>query len=171
MVADVKLLLSRPLVPQLICLTLALLLIWQIVTGVSSFFSLDKAMAVRHDQPIGPEKNTKQGGLNKGLKTAFFGDYVPKNISDAEVKQSRLDLTVVGIIFSDSEEASHVIIRTADGQEKTFGIGETLPGDVIIKRITSDGVLIGRNGSLERLSLPKNALIFDPPAEPLGISE
>ncbi len=171
MVADVKLILSRPIVPQVICLMLALLLIWQIVSGVSAFFSLDKAMAVRHDQPIGLEKNTKQASLNQGLKIAFFGDYVPQNLSDADVKQSRLDLTVVGIIFSDSEEASHVIIRTSDGREQTFGIGDALPGDVIIKRITSDGVLIGRNGSLERLNLPKNALTFEPPAQPLGISE
>jgi general secretion pathway protein C len=170
--ADVKIDLSRPIAPKLICGILALLLIWQIVAGVGAFFSLDKATLVRHDQLIDNKIKVKQPSLNAGLNTAFFGDYVPKNLSDSDVKQSMLNLTVVGIMFADnSEETSHVIIRSAGGREQTFGIGDSLPGGAIIKRITSDGVLIGRNGSLERLSLQKNALTFEPPAKPLRNSK
>lgn len=171
MFADVKIALLRPIVPKLICVTLALLLIWQIAVGVGSFFSLDKATSVRHDQFTDPKIKAKQPSLNTGLTTTFFGDYVPKNLSDSDVKQSMLDLTVVGIMFDNSEKASHVIIRTAGGRERTFGVGDALPGGAIIKRITSDGVLIGRNGSLERLSLQKNALTFEPPAKPLRSSK
>lgn len=172
MLADVKIALCRPIAPQLICMALSLLLILQIIVGVRSFFSLDKAASVRHDQLIDTKIKAKQPSLNVSLNTAFFGDYVPKNLSDSDVKQSMLDLTVVGIMFSDnSEEASHVIIRSAGGRDQTFGIGDSLPGGVVIKRITSDGVLIGRNGSLERLSLQKNALTFEPPAKPLRNSK
>ena len=81
-----------------------------------------------------------------------------------------LDLKVVGIMFANTEGDSHVIIRTAGGHEQTFRVGDSLPGGVVIKRITPEGVLIGRNGALESLSLPKNALIFEPAAKPLGIS-
>ena len=169
--ADVKLMFSRTIVPQMICLTLVLLLIWQIVSGLTNFFSLDKALSVRHDSSTGAKINAKPSSLNEGLKTAFFGDYVPKNLSESDVKQSMLNLKVVGIMFADSEAASHVIIRTANGNEQTFGVGDSLPGGATIKRITSDGVLIGRNGSLERLSLPKNALIFEPLPKPLESEE
>lgn len=167
MLADVKIALSRPIVPKLICVTLVLLLVSWIAVGTRSFFSLDNAMNVGHDQLIDIKIRAKRPSLN----TAFFGDYVPKNLSDADVKQSMLDLTVVGIMFAESEEGSHVIIRTAGGREQTFSIGDSLPGGAVIKRITSDGVLIGRNGSLESLSLQKNALTFEPPAKPLRNSK
>ena len=170
MFVDVKMILSRPIVPQLMCLLLAVLLIWQMTAGISSFFSLDKGMGVRHDSSIETKIEAKHDGLNVRLNTAFFGDYVPKNLNDADVKQSMLDLKVVGIMFANNEAVSHVIIRTANGLEQTFGVGDTLPGGAIIKRITPDGVLIGRNGSLESLSLQKRALIFEPPAKPLESS-
>lgn len=167
MFVDVKTLLSRPIVAQSICVVLTGILIWQISSGVVSIFSLDKAMSVRHDQLIATKNEAKQGSLTIGLNTAFFGDYVPKNINEADVKQSMLDLTVVGIMFADSEEASHVIIRTAGGRERTFSVGDSLPGGAVIKRITTDGVFIKRNGSIESLSLPKSALTFEAPAKPL----
>lgn len=170
MFVDVKLALTRPIVPKLICLILALLTIWQIIAGFLSFFSLDKAMSVRHDLVMETKVKAKKSPLNAGLNTTFFGDYVPNNLNDAEVKQSMLDLTVVGIMFAPSEEASHVIIRTAGGLEQAFFVGDPLPGGAIIKRITPDGVLIRRNEALESLSLPKDALTFEAPAEPLEIS-
>lgn len=170
MFVDLKIALSRPIVPKSICLVLILLMIWQLFTGISSFFSLDKAMNARHAQVIDVQIDAKQHSLHAGLSTPFFGDYVPNNLNDADVKQSMLDLTVVGIMFANSESASHVIVRTASGRERAFGVGDTLPGGGIIKRITPDGVLIGRNGALESLSLQKNALTFEAPAEPLGNS-
>lgn len=170
MLVDVKIALSRPIVPGLLCFALILLIIWQILAGVGWFLSLDKMASVGHEQ-MGKTKNKdKQDSFTVGLNTAFFGDYVPKSLNEADVKQSMLDLSVVGIMFSNSEKASHVIIRSAGGREQTFNVGDSLPGGAIIKRITPDGVLIRRNGQLESLSLPKNALTFEPPAKPLGIS-
>ncbi len=171
MIVDVKVILARPIVPQSICLVLILLMIWQISAGFFSFFSLDKSSRVRHDQVTEKKVEAKKDSSHVGLNTAFFGDYVPNNLNDADVKQSMLDLKVVGIMFANNEEASHVIIRTAGGREQTFGVGDSLPGGAVIKRVTPDGVLIGRNGALESLSLPKNALTFDPPAKPLGFSK
>ena len=73
-------------------------------------------------------------------------------------------------MFSTGDTASHVIIRVAGHPEQPFGVGDILPGGAIIKRISSDGVLIEHNGILESLSLPNNALTFEPPIEPLGTS-
>jgi general secretion pathway protein C len=167
---DVKLVLSRPIVPQSICFVLSLLLIWQIVVGVISFFSLDKSMSLRHDQVSEVKIEAKRVVLNADMNAALFGEYVPHNLNDAVVKQSMLDLKVVGIMFSTNEKESHVILRTAGGQEHAFGVGDSLPGGAIIKRITADGMLISRNGALESLSLKKKKLTFEAPAAPLGVS-
>ena len=171
MFVDIKLALYRPIVPKSICFILILLTIWQIVIGMVSFFSLDKTTSVRHDLVAETKIKEKTTSLNARLNTTFFGDYVPTSLNDADVKQSMLDLKVVGIMFATSEKASHVIILTAGGDEKTFFVGDSLPGGAVIKRITPDGVLIRRNGVLESLTLPKNALTFDAPAQPLGISQ
>lgn len=167
MLSDIKVVLSRPIVPQSLCLILVLLLIWNMASGFYSIFSLDKVISVRHDKLTDVDIKTKLDLSTASLNTPFFGDYVPQNLSDGGVKQSMLDLTVVGIMFDKSELASHVIIRMSGGLEQTFNKGDKLPGGAVIKRITPDGVLIGRNGTLESLSLPKNALIFDAPAKPL----
>ena len=168
MLFDIKTVLSKPIIPKLLCLGLVLLLIWTVPLGIYSIFSLDKVLSVRHDKLIEANTNLKLESSTVGLSTPFFGDYVPENLSEGDVKQSMLDLKVVGIMFDKREAASHVIIRSANGLEQTFNQGDKLPGGAIIKRITPEGVLIGRNGSLESLSLPKNALIFDAPAKPLG---
>ena len=49
-----------------------------------------------------------------------------------------------------------------------FRVGDTIPGDAVIKRIMPDGVLLMREGVMESLSLPKNELIFEPPPKPMG---
>ena len=101
------------------------------------------------------------------FKTALFGHYVPVNLSDAEIKQSMLDVQVVGILFSGKENDSQVILRTGHGEEKYYLIGDSLPGGAVIKRISERGVVVLHNGSLESLSLSKNELTFDVPAKPL----
>ena len=167
MFVDVKSVISRPITAKWICALLLILILWQISTGVLSLLSLDKTADVRHDQSAMSRQKAKQDSIKKGLITAFFGDYVPNNLNDADIKQSMLDLNVVGIMFANTEGDSQVIIRVAGGDEQTFRIGDSLPGGAVIKRITEQGVLFMRNGALESLSLPKNALTFDPPAQPL----
>jgi general secretion pathway protein C len=101
------------------------------------------------------------------IKIALFGDYVPDNVTAAGVKRSVLHMSVVGILFDVDETKSHVMLELPDHQVKSFGVGDSLPGNAVIKRITPEGILIMRDGVLESLSLPKNELFFSPPAEVL----
>lgn len=96
----------------------------------------------------------------------LFGAYTP-GLSDAEIKQSTLDLEIVGIMYSPDKQESQVIIRAGGGGEQTYVIGDKLPGGAKIKRITKKGIVVLYNGSLESLSLPQNELLFDEPAKPL----
>ena len=122
-------------------------------------------------EPIGiktTEKNKiKQDSLKILLTSTMFGEYVPSNLNEPYVKKSMLDVSVSGVMFSDKPGESQVIIRSSNGQEKTYKVGDSLPGGVVIKRITADGVLVEHGGVLESLSLPKNDLIFEPPLKPL----
>ena len=137
--------------------------LWEITSSVSSMKHIEN---VETSIKIAPQQEPLRS--NSAVFTAsLFGDYVPVHLTDAEIKQSTLDLEVVGVMFSDNKDESQVVIRVDEGEEKYFFVGDELPGGAVIKRITKTGVLVLHNGALERLSLPKNELIFDPPAKPL----
>jgi general secretion pathway protein C len=110
---------------------------------------------------------TKSGSFDFILKASLFGIYVSNDLNEDTVKKSMLNVTLVGILFADKIADSQVIIRSASGEEKTYRIGDTIPGDAVIKRITASGILVKRNGALERLSLPTNELTFEPVPKPL----
>ncbi|MBA2711379.1 MAG: general secretion pathway protein GspC [Tatlockia sp.] len=137
--------------------------IWEIL---SAFPSTDPIRAI--NKPLNLIDNRQSINLNSPLfTTALFGDYLPVNLSDAVIKQSSLDIQVVGIMFAAKESESQVVLRVGGGKENYYVLGDTLPGGAIIKRISSEGVVVLHNGALESLSLPKNELIFDEPAKPL----
>ena len=134
------------------------------VEWASLFFSSNSALILL-DKDENPVSINEKDLFNTILNSSLFGVYVPKNLNG--VKKSRLNVTLVGILFADNKDNSQVIIRSASGEEKTYKIGDLIPGDAVIKRITSKGVLVERKGALESLSFPLNDLTFEPEAKPL----
>lgn len=108
-----------------------------------------------------------KGDYKLVLKSAIFGSYVPKDLDESSVQESLLNLEIVGILFAPNLQDSHVIIRAADGEEKTYLVGDALPGGAVLKKITAQGILVERDGNLESLSLPKGELTFEPIAQPM----
>lgn len=159
--------LSRPIIYRLLAISVGIVVIWQLISGVILISSLNRSTTTPEKLTVRIDRSTRQHSSNLGLTTAFFGRYVPENLNDADVKQSMLNLKVVGIMLSIPENDSQVIIHAANGHDQTYRVGDTLPGDVVIKRISRDGVLVERKGDLESLSFPENELIFEAPAKPL----
>ncbi|AHE67439.1 type II secretion system protein N [Legionella oakridgensis] len=167
MFSELKALLVKPIVPQLIAVGFIILIVWQIGVGMISVIFRDKSMSSTMTPPLINGVTVNQDSTISSITTPFFGEYVPASLNDATIKQSMLNLNVVGIIFAEREQDSKVIISTASGNEEAYQVGDSLPGGVVIKRITPQGVLVSRHGVIESLSLPKNELIFEPPAKPL----
>jgi general secretion pathway protein C len=107
----------------------------------------------------------KQDSFKIISNASLFGVYVPDDLNS--VRKSMLDVSLVGILFANDINESQVIIRASGGDEKSYQLGDTIPGDAVIKRIMARGILVERQGALERLSLPKNDLTFEPVASPL----
>ena len=162
---DVKLILFRPSVSFGISLLLLCFTLWQIGSLVVNLVSLKHVMA---SSAVGKvETKAKSQWHAHSVNVSLFGDYVPKDLMGEGIKQSMLDLKVVGILFSLQEKASHVIIQWPGGGERMVKVGDALPGGTVVKRITREGVLIERSGELERLKLPKESLTFEAPEPPL----
>lgn len=159
--------LSRPIVPRLACLGLGVLIVWQLVSGIMSIFAINQSTAISEQTRVATNRVTQKSTANMGLNALFFGKYMPVMINVSDVKKSMLTYKVVGIMLAAHDEDSEVIIDTLSGGHQIFRVGDVLPWGTVIKRITSDGIFVERNGELESLSLPKNELIFEPPAKPL----
>lgn len=99
------------------------------------------------------------------FSSPLFGDYVPP-LAEANIKESTLNVEIVGIMYSLNAEESQVLIEE-ENSEHIYTVGDTLPGGAVIKRIDENEIVVLYNGSLESLSLPKNNLIFNKPAKPL----
>jgi general secretion pathway protein C len=156
-VIDYKSLINWSEWPKLIFVLLVLLIIGQ--WG----FALKDWMAFHYyfyaPVSLSAKDTIKTGStLKNPSHLALFGTYVPRNVKDSDIKESMLNLEIVGILFSMNEKGSQVILRMASGQQMTYQVGDKVPGGAVIKRITHDGVLFERLGTLERLNLPKDTL-------------
>ncbi|MGV3740597.1 MAG: type II secretion system protein N [Gammaproteobacteria bacterium] len=165
---DIEDKLLRPSTAQIVFLLMAVLLAYQLLSGVVQYYSihsdLKKTLVISRQAPV---KKSQQASMQKQLSIAIFGEYIPKTLVDINVKPSGLDLSIAGIVFSSDPSKSMVIINAPGNQTQTFSIGDTVPGGAKIKQITPDGVVLKRDGELESLSLPKDELIFESEPEPL----
>lgn len=132
--------------------------------GILLPYSKTSVTSEKETVPLGGEK---QDSFRDILNSSLFGVYVPNDLNEGSVKKSMLNVELVGILFADKIDESQVIIRSSSGEEKTYKIGDKIPGGAVIKRIMAGAVLVERDGNLESLSLPKNDLIFEPVAKPL----
>lgn len=147
---------------------LVLSIIFECITGIQRSIALNQVPRV-HQAPV--IKAPKAAAVPVAIKTALFGEYVPRDVGAAGVKRSGLNVSVVGIVFSSDEASSHVMLELPDHQVKLFVVGDEIPGGAVLKRITPEGILLMRNGVMESLSLPKNDALFSPPPTPLKSDE
>lgn len=101
------------------------------------------------------------------VKANLFGHYVPKDLNHAGIKQSLLDVEIAGILFSQKNEESQVILKESNGEQKIYKVGDSLPGGAVLKKILPNGIVVERDGELERLDLAKDELHFQPSPKPM----
>lgn len=144
------------------CLLFSLLIFFEL----SRFFLRDHFSLAELDKAP-PVVNSPQSSQNNTVHASLFGEYLSPDLNESDIKQSMLNVELVGIMFNAKINESQVIIRSAGGEERGYRAGDKIPGGALIKRILTDGVLLEYQGALERLNLPKQELRFDPPPRPL----
>jgi general secretion pathway protein C len=77
----------------------------------------------------------------------------------ARAPETRLNLRLVGMFFSDSGGPVLALIAEGNNPERPYRLGDTIANGPRLERILSDHVVLSRNGTLEKLSLPKDNLV------------
>ncbi len=164
---DLKTSLLRPILPQGICVFFFLLTCIDLFSFVVNGWQANTKTPINTPTGLNQKAFQPQEREEMKLRWPLFGDYIPKQFGDLQVKRSLLDLHLVGILYSTSTQESQVILRGGSGVEQSYKVGDRLPGGATIKQISEDSVLVMHNGELESLFLPKNKLIFEPPSKAL----
>ncbi|MBA2650145.1 MAG: general secretion pathway protein GspC [Legionella sp.] len=150
---------------------LILLFLILILYQLASYFFANENAALLTPVSQNTQRPVKKESTDYLKNSSLFGVYVPENVNEVIIKKSMLDLTLVGILLANKVADSQVIIRSAGGTEKNYKLGDTLPGGVLLKRITSQGILVEHEGKLESITLPKDELLFEPVSKPLKEEE
>lgn len=80
---------------------------------------------------------------------------------NAYLPVTSLQLRLVGVIKTESEKFSRVIISEAGQLAKVYQVGDSLSSGVRINAITQDGVILENSGHLEKLPLQRPKLSFN----------
>lgn len=87
-------------------------------------------------------------------------------VSAAEEKpivapETRLNLTLHGLIAISSQQDARAIIAQGGGNEQAYKVGDTVPGGAVLHEILIDRVILKRGGRFETLTLPKEKMAVD----------
>ncbi|WP_028007838.1 type II secretion system protein GspC [Solimonas flava] len=110
--------------------------------------------------PLPPPATSARAETNvQALADAhLFGAYQPAPSAQnaAEAPDTRLSLTLLGILSATAENESRALIGSSDGEEKPYAIGDDVIRGVSLQAIFPDRVVLSRNGTLETLRLNKD---------------
>lgn len=96
--------------------------------------------------------------LFRALSNAhLFGIASNKTQTTTKAPITKLNLVLKGVLAAiPTSLATAIIARKKNGPEEIYAIGDRLPGNVTIKEIHADHVIIDRGGQLETLRLQKD---------------
>ncbi|MBI3776567.1 MAG: type II secretion system protein GspC [Gammaproteobacteria bacterium] len=72
------------------------------------------------------------------------------------VVESRLNLTLSGILVSSTPDQGMAIIVDSSGNEAFYGVGMLVPGGAVLAEVHDGYVLVKRESRLEKLTLPQD---------------
>ncbi len=116
----------------------------------------DMLLARKQTQPL-LKNQLQDNSFGKLTASNIFGvsDEVAV-IKQDKVPETKLNLTLKGVLAATPMNlASAIIAKGKAGKEDIYGIGDKMPGGVLVKEIHADHIVLERGGRLEILKLQK----------------
>lgn len=82
-----------------------------------------------------------------------------KAVSATNAPETKLQLSLAGLMSSSNEELARAMISVNRGKVKSYRVGQQIEGtDAVLSAIQSSDALLDRNGSLERLPMKRHII-------------
>ncbi len=153
--------------PQAMWLGLFVVGSYLLVYSLMSLYGFLYPSDTMDEHSLTPSFTHHNHGKHTTILYPLFGNYIPKSHDKNSIPKTILNIKLVGVLKASKKGLSQVTIQIAGGKEKNYSIGDILPSGAKIVRIYDDGVLLLRNGQVERLSLPVNSLPSSSAPKPL----
>ncbi|HET8882014.1 MAG TPA: type II secretion system protein GspC [Solimonas sp.] len=118
--------------------------------------------------PATPQKQQK-ADIQAIVGQNLFGAYqATLGEGGADAPETRLSLSLIGILSATDSGESRALIGSAGDDEKPYAIGDVVTSGVKLQAIFPDRVILSRSGALETLKLKKDAptTAASPPRSP-----
>lgn len=103
---------------------------------------------------------------------SLFGKVEVAPVAEVEqeivVPETRLNLTLLGVIASSTKATAKAIISDPSGNEDYYSVGMPVPGGATVEEIHPDHVMLRRNNRLEVLRLPQDEELGGGMRPPVG---
>lgn len=83
------------------------------------------------------------------------GETAGASMEEIEAPETRLELTLTGIVSSRSGEGSRAMIKDDNGEQRAYAVGDTVAGGVTLYAIYANRVILDRGGRYETLTLER----------------
>lgn len=132
---------------------------WMLVEITWLLFPQDEeqVLAVKQKPTSVKNKLAQQNNFRNLTSANLFGvsDKVATR-KQTKAPETRLNLVLKGVLAAKPmQRASAIIAQGKSGKEDIYGVGDKIPGGVVIKEIHPEYVMLERNGQLETLKLQK----------------
>jgi len=150
--SDIKAKLGTSQNAYIAIILLTVFLLWLLVTRVSVISHIVLTPAV---SPVPPSTLASHQFYAKLIPPAhLFGFYqTVDNLRDTD-----LNLQLQGVLFATPLARSQALIAAPGAELKSYELGDSVPGGAIIDSFLPDGVILKRNGDLEKLPLKRPVL-------------
>ncbi len=143
----------------LVSLLLIVACAWLLVEVTWLFFPQDEEQPFPVQQKNRPiiKKQAQQNNFRKLTSANIFGVSEKVNVQNqTKAPETRLNLTLKGVLAAiPMKHASAIIAQGKSGKEDIYGVGDKIPGGVLVKEIHPEYVVLERNGQAEILKLQK----------------
>lgn len=146
--------------PRIINLLLVILLAWQLAR-LSWLLVPEAQMTLQPAANVAAPVTQQEATIDERVIAGWhlFGvvqDQQPvENTRPVEAPETRLKLTLHGVLASDDARNARAIVGDPRGMEESYGLGDPLPGGAKLSEIYPDRIILERGGRFETLRLPK----------------
>lgn len=149
MIATMRLRLDLPtLVTALLATILGLQVAYLVTSG---FRSHEAPMTATSVPAAAPDSTSRTLAALKNV--APFGRL--GSLDQPIVATSATHLSLAGVIAETDSAAGQAIIADSGSPAQVYRVGNTLPGNLVLRAVHADHVILDRGGTLERLDLPR----------------
>ncbi len=149
MIRVMRLRLDLPaLVTPLLATVLGLQVAYLVTTGFRSHEAPTTALSV--PAPVTARTSTTLAALKNAAVFGRIG-----GTDQPIVATSATHLSLAGVIAETDPAAGQAIIADSGSPAKVYRVGNTLPGNLVLRAVHADHVILDRGGALERLDLPR----------------